>query len=242
MIDSSLLVSVIIPTFNRADYLVEAIESVLAQSYRPIEIIVVDDGSTDGTAEAISRLGDTVRYMWQPNQGASVARNTGIALAQGDLLAFLDSDDLWEPEKLTWQVAALETNPGTEAVLGRVRQFYSPELSEEARARLWRPDGLLPGYVPSTLLIQRTAFLRVGLFEPQLRVGEFMSWLIRAREAELRTVMIDECVYRRRVHAANKGIARQDTFGARAAILKAALDRKRQRAASDIAAHQQGAQ
>ncbi|MCX6033075.1 MAG: glycosyltransferase family A protein [Chloroflexi bacterium] len=229
-----LLVSVIIPTFNRAGYLIEAIESVLAQSYRPIEIIVVDDGSTDGTAEEIvSHFGAAVRYAWQLNQGASVARNAGIALAQGDLLAFLDSDDLWEPEKLTLQVATLITNPDTEAVLGRVRQFYSPELSEEARSRLWCPDGLLPGYVPGALLIWRKAFLRVGLFEPQLRVGEFMSWMIRAREAELRTVMLEECVYRRRVHAANKGIARQDTIGPRAAILKAALDRRRQRAATE---------
>jgi glycosyltransferase involved in cell wall biosynthesis len=209
----SLLVSVIIPTFNRAGYVIEAIESVLAQSYSPVEIIVVDDGSTDDTAGAISRLGAAVRYVWQPNQGVSVARNVGITLAQGDLLAFLDSDDLWEPEKLTWQVVALMANP---------------ELSEEARARLWCPDGLLPGYMSGAFLIWRKAFLRVGLFEPELRVGEFMSWMIRAQEAELRTVMLEECVCRRRVHAANKGIARQDTFGPRAAILKAALDRRRQ--------------
>ncbi len=171
-----------------------------------------------------------MRYIWQPNQGVSVARNVGIDLAQSDLLAFLDSDDLWEPDKLTWQVAALKANPDVEAALGWVRQFYSPELSEEVHARLWCPDGLLPGYVPGTLLIWRKSFLRIGYFEPELRVAEFMSWMIRAQEAQLRIVMVEECVYRRRVHAANKGMTRQDNFGPRAAILKAALDRKRQSA------------
>jgi glycosyltransferase involved in cell wall biosynthesis len=219
------LVSVIIPTFNRAGYIIEAIESVLAQNYRPIEVIVVDDGSTDGTVEVISCFGTAIRYLEQPNQGASVARNMGIALAQGNYLAFLDSDDLWEFEKLTLQMATLAANPDAEAVMGQARQFFSPELAEEARARLWCPEGILPGAIPSTILIRRKAFARVGLFNPLLRIGEFMEWIIRAREAGLFIVMVEHCVCLRRVHAANKGIARQDTFGSRAAILKAALDR-----------------
>jgi glycosyltransferase involved in cell wall biosynthesis len=109
------LVSVVIPTFNRAQQTINAIESVLAQSYPYFEIIVVDDGSTDGSGEAIQRFisqrtsgSHQILFVSQPNQGASIARNAGIAKAQGEYIAFLDSDDVWVPEKLEWQLQAFE--------------------------------------------------------------------------------------------------------------------------------------
>ena len=109
------LVSVVIPTYNRAQQTIAAIQSVLAQSYASIEIIVVDDGSTDGSGEVIQRfvsenLNDChqILFVSQPNQGASVARNTGISNARGEYIAFLDSDDSWVPEKLEYQMQALE--------------------------------------------------------------------------------------------------------------------------------------
>lgn len=109
------LVSVVIPTYNRVQQTIAAIESVLAQTYSHFEIIVVDDGSTDSSGEAIERFlrqGTNGRhqlfFLRQPNQGASAARNTGIAKARGEYIAFLDSDDYWLPEKLEWQMRALE--------------------------------------------------------------------------------------------------------------------------------------
>ena len=111
----SCFVSVVIPTYNRAEPTIAAIESVLAQTYPHFEIIVVDDGSTDGSGELIRRFigqrtngSHQVFFLSQPNQGASVARNTGIAKAQGEYIAFLDSDDVWVREKLEWQLRALE--------------------------------------------------------------------------------------------------------------------------------------
>ena len=108
-------VSVVIPTFNRAQQVQGALMSVLAQTYPEFEAIVVDDGSTDGTGEAIQRLisqqadhGKPIRYFFQPNQGSSVARNKGIEQARGEWIAFLDSDDVWLPEKLELQVQALQ--------------------------------------------------------------------------------------------------------------------------------------
>jgi glycosyltransferase involved in cell wall biosynthesis len=108
-------ISVVIPTYNRAQQTIAAIESVLAQTYPNFEIIVVDDGSTDGTGQAIQRFISQrtngchqILFFNQPNQGASTARNTGIAKARGEYIAFLDSDDFWVPEKLEWQVRALE--------------------------------------------------------------------------------------------------------------------------------------
>ena len=108
-------ISVVIPTYNRTQQTIAAIESVLAQTYPNLEIIVVDDGSTDGSVEAIQRFisqrtngRHQISLLSQPNQGASIARNTGIAKARGEYIAFLDSDDLWAPEKLEWQLQALE--------------------------------------------------------------------------------------------------------------------------------------
>lgn len=109
------LVSVVIPSYNRAQQTIAAIDSVLAQTYPNVEIIVVDDGSTDGSSEMIQNFihartstSYKMHFLRQTNQGASVARNTGIATAQGEYIAFLDSDDLWDPEKLNWQMQALQ--------------------------------------------------------------------------------------------------------------------------------------
>ena len=105
------LVTIIIPTYNRQSFVVEAVASVLEQDYRPIEVIVVDDGSTDDTESALSAY-PTVTYVRQTNQGPSAARNRGIDCAQGGLITFLDSDDLWLPNKLSVQVSLMEKNPG----------------------------------------------------------------------------------------------------------------------------------
>ncbi|HEY5957340.1 MAG TPA: glycosyltransferase family A protein, partial [Polyangiaceae bacterium] len=102
-------VTAVIPTYNRREYVQEAIDSIIAQTFRDYEIIVVDDGSTDGTREALpARYGERIRYLWQTNQGESAARNHALSLAMGQYIAFLDSDDLWLPDKLTKQVALLE--------------------------------------------------------------------------------------------------------------------------------------
>lgn len=105
------LVSVIIPTYNRAYIIGRSIDSVLAQTYRPIELIIVDDGSTDDTAEVVRRYGDEVRYIHQHNAGVAAARNTGFAAARGEFIALLDSDDYWYPWKIELQIAFLQRHP-----------------------------------------------------------------------------------------------------------------------------------
>src|SRR5437867_8012813 len=110
------LVSVVIPVYNGEQYLADAIKSVLDQTYRDFEVIVVDDGSTDGSAAVVKRYGETIRYIHQSNGGVCKSRNTGIAVAQGDYLAFLDQDDLWLPGKLAVQVAYLDSHPEVGAV------------------------------------------------------------------------------------------------------------------------------
>ena len=114
------LASVIIPVYNGELYLAEALDSVFAQDYRPIEVIVVDDGSTDGTATVANEYSQ-VHYLHQPNQGPPVARNTGLSYCTGDLITLLDADDLWVPGKLSMQVAYLEAHPEAGCVIGKIR-------------------------------------------------------------------------------------------------------------------------
>jgi glycosyltransferase involved in cell wall biosynthesis len=224
---TSPLVSVVMPVYNGERYLIEAVESVLAQSYRPLELILVDDGSTDGSADLARRFGTALRYEYQPNAGQSTARNRGIQLARGPLLAFLDDDDYWSTEKLALQVAALAKDPLLEAVFGHVRQFVSPDVGPEAAARVRYHAEVMPGQVPGAMLIRREAFDRVGPFDPQWRVGEFVHWYARATEAGLRTVLLPDIVLHRRLHDDNVGIKQRAQSVQYVRILKAALDRRR---------------
>jgi glycosyltransferase involved in cell wall biosynthesis len=221
------LVSVVIPVFNGERYLAEAIASVLAQSHRSLEVIVVDDGSTDGSAAVARRFEPSIRYAFQPNAGLSAARNRGIELAHGTLLAFLDADDVWTEYKLARQMAALERDSTLEAVFGHAQQFVSPELSARPSARVPQTRTVLPGYVAGTLLIRRAALLRAGLFDTRLKLGEFMEWYLRAREAGLKSILLPDVVLRRRWHDDNMGIRDRAFRSDYARILKAALDRRR---------------
>src|SRR5581483_6264857 len=121
------LVSVILPVYNGEKYLAAALDSVRAQTHRSFEIIVVDDGSTDGSAAVAARYPE-VKYAYQSNGGISAARNCGIRLAVGDVFALLDADDLWLPDKLERQLAALYGAAAPDLVFGHVREFISPEL------------------------------------------------------------------------------------------------------------------
>ncbi len=221
------LVSVVLPVHNGERHLAEAIESVLGQSYRPLELIVVDDGSTDRSGE-IAR-GYPVRYLGQPHRGTAAARNAGVAAARGAMLAHMDADDLWEPEKLAWQVRALAADPALDAVSGHLTEFWSPEVPEGVRRRRRAPRGRMPGHLLQAMLLRREAHVRVGPFETRWRVGQDMSWYMRARDAGLSILVLPELVLRRRLHGANKGIVEEDPLRQRLLIVKAALDRRRQR-------------
>lgn len=221
------LVSVIIPVYNCERYLAEAIESVLVQTYRPIEVIVVDDGSTDGSADIVKSFASSVRYCFQPHSGAGAARNVGIELAQGSFFAFLDADDLWVNDKLTRQMTAINSDRELDIVFGHIQQFHSPELDESVKHKLHCPPELMPGYNSGTMLIERDTFFRVGLFETNWQVGEFINWYLRLRELKLRTIMLPELVMWRRLHETNMGIRQRQSITDYVRILKASLDRRR---------------
>src|SRR5262249_3527537 len=134
--DGAPLVSVLITVYNNAPYLAEAIESVLAQTYPAVELVVVDDGSDDGSGESARRYGQGARYAYQANAGIGAARNHAVALAAGGFLALLDADDRFPGDRLERQMAAFGRDPGLEMVLGHVHEFVSPDLDEATRGRL----------------------------------------------------------------------------------------------------------
>ena len=223
------LVSVIIPVYNCETYLAEAIDSVLAQTYAPVEIIVVDDGSTDGSAQVAARYAPRVRCLHQENSGIGAARNRGIEQASGNLLAFLDADDLWSPDKLARQVVALDLDPKLDMIFGLARQFRSPDLEAEVATAATATETVMAGYVPGTMLIRRESFARVGLFATGWRVGEFVDWYARAMDLGLKSHMLQEVVLNRRLHDTNIGIVAPNARADYLRVLKASLDRRRER-------------
>lgn len=189
-------VSVVIPTYNRKEYVQIAIESVLAQTYTDLEIIVVDDGSTDATDRALqARYGDRIRYEWQSNQGESAARNRGIALAKGDFVAFLDSDDVWLPHKLARQMGVMADRPDVGLVVCQAWRIdrsgqrmpglpFGPpvEGSTVGITHLLRRNVLGPA--GSSALVRSSVFHVVGGFELDLTFGEdWDMWLRISRHS-----------------------------------------------------------
>jgi len=178
------LVSVVIPTYNRAKFVTKAIESVLAQTYKDYEIIVVDDGSTDNTKEVLEPYMDKIRYIYRENAGVSAARNTGIRAAFGQWIAFLDSDDVWQPEKLTFQMRCVERTDAKvcfthysvqrQQVQPRVSQGHSKHQVEEQvfdePFDLILRDSFCP-CIP-TMLIEKKLLEYMGCFDERLKVAE----------------------------------------------------------------------
>ena len=229
MSDPSL--SVVIPVYNAARYLGEAIESVLRERQDGLELIVVDDGSTDGSTD-VARRYPGVRCHVQARAGPGGARNTGIGVARADILAFIDADDRWIEGKLERQLRVLRESPQTEAVFGEVACFVSPDLPPELAARVQLPPAPIAGPHVGTMVIRREAFARVGLFQTGRRVGEFVEWYARAIHVALVTVMLPEILLERRIHATNSARVRGDIGVEYVRVIKGALDRRRRLARS----------
>jgi glycosyltransferase involved in cell wall biosynthesis len=181
--DTTVKVSVIIPTYNRADLLPEAIDSVLAQTWKEMEIIVVDDGSTDRTEETVRRYDDRVRYFYKENGGPSSARNMGIKEARGAYVAFLDSDDVWEPEKLRIQMDFMREHPEIKFVCTD-SSLIGPRKSRERKLRKDSMGHLFPilysnSFIrTSTALMVKECFQEIGYFDERYRsVEDYDVWL-----------------------------------------------------------------
>lgn len=192
-------VSVIIPAYNAAGLVGEAIESVLTQTCRPQEIIVVDDGSTDDTRSVVTQF-DSVLYIQQSNQGAAEARNVGALRATSPFICFLDADDIWPADRIERQLPHLATDPTIDLVSGAMVQFR-----RAASGEIIRLSNPAPSNLPSVVLMRSEAFRRVGPFSSAWAVGETIEWVSRAVDAGLRWQSIGDVVLLRRVHERNLG-------------------------------------
>lgn len=178
-------VSVIIPTYNSAALVTAAVESALAQTLQPSEVIVIDDGSTDDTRQRLSN--HRVRYLHQPNQGVAAARNLGLREASGDLIAFLDADDVWHPRKLELQIAAIEANPdvlllGTSVFDWPVERFANIDQAGVVTPTPWCKLAIKNRLVTSSVVLRRSALAQAGEFDTALQGPEDHDLWLRIAE------------------------------------------------------------
>lgn len=196
------LISVIIPVYNGERFLAEAIESVLQQNDTPLEIIVVDDGSTDGTVQIAARFGKQVHYLYQLNQGPAAARNRGLAIARGEWIAFLDSDDRWASGRLHRQLELAHTYPAAAMIWGMLQVIRQPEQASMPIQDVGKPT--LQTQLGSAL-IRRALFelTEVGTLDEALYTNDDVDWFCRLFERRSEIVIHQDVVTYYRWHQTN---------------------------------------
>jgi len=192
------LISIVIPVYNAAPFLAEALSSVFAQDHRPIEVILVDDGSTDESLAIAKAWSPALRIVQQENSGQAAARNRGLELARGPYIAFIDADDIWPMGKLSRHLRVLHGRSDLDLVLGRVQVDYQASAGEATM--IFRDPGQnVALFVFGAGLFRRSLFDRAGLLSEDLRNTEDVDWFMRAREAGACWLLLDEValIYRR---------------------------------------------
>lgn len=223
-------ISIIIPVLNGGKYLGEALESVLAQKYDPYEIIIIDDGSTDNTSHIARQFmaRHLLHYVYQDNQGLAASRNKGISISKGELIAFIDADDIWVENKLEFQVKILRKDPRIEMVSGKVKQFVSPEIPVEEHSAYHFHLSEIQTNQMGAALVRKSAFVKYGLFDPTFRIAQDMNWVLQAKIKGLKIEPLPQLVFYRRLHQSNMGrIFSDENYKTRFKILKHAIDQRR---------------
>ena len=220
-------VSVVVLAYNSGRWIEHALDSVVAQPYRPLDVIVIDDGSTDETAALARRFRDAhpelpARVVSQPNRGLGAARNRGLALVGGELVAFLDADDVWTAVSLTARVPLLKADSAIDIVVGSEQRFVTGPRGRHRQLGPARRSVAM-----GALLVRRDALERNGPFAERVGLAEGLDWLLRARELGLCEASVPDVVLRRRVHDANYTRGYRDASVELASALKASLDRRR---------------
>ena len=229
-------ISVVLPVFNGERFLAEALDSLGRQTLPAAEVIVVDDGSTDGSAALLAAY-PGIRVVHQTNAGCAVARNRGVALAAHATIAFLDQDDVWLPERLAQGAACLGGDPGLGFVVCATENFLTPGLDVPPN---WLDSRMLNvpqhGFGTCALMVCRATLEAVGAFDPSKVPFDDTEWLVRALDAGVRWAHLNEVLVRRRIHERNLSATLRGTpaqGNAMAQILHASL--KRRRAAGELA-------
>ncbi len=219
------LVSVIIPVYNGDRFIKQAIESVLNQSYTNLEIIVIDDGSTDNTKNVVLSFPE-VYYHYQEHQGVASARNKALSMANGDFIAFLDADDFYDHKKLEIQLTYLQNNPAIDICFCYQHNFIEDgfSLSEKDYIHFMQNEKI--GLI--TMMVRKFVFEKVGLFNVKFAHSTDFEWITRTKELGVNSVIISDILLSRRIHNTNITLAwRKNNDNLRFQILKESLERKR---------------
>lgn len=226
--ESQPLVSVILPVFNTEKYVTESVESVLNQTYKNLEIICINDGSTDKSLEILKSFGDKITLInLEKNGGISVARNAGFEVAKGDYIAFMDADDVWTPEKIEHQITEFMKNEKLQISFTQFKCFISPDLPEEVKQTRFCPPDPMSGFMPATSLTRIDFFKKVGMFNSELRLGEFIDWYARAQNLGAISSLLPEVCLLRRIHDTNTGVVHRDSRTDYIKAIRESLARKR---------------
>jgi glycosyltransferase involved in cell wall biosynthesis len=220
-------VSCIVPVYNGARFLAEALDSILDQNWPAHEVLVVDDGSTDATADVLRGFGSRVRVLPQSNRGPAAARNAAIVRATGSFIAFLDADDRWLPGKLDRQLARFRQRPELMICFAWFRNIRGAD-SLEGDPLLDPAFWPVTPFSPCTLLARRAVFKQVGMFDPALRRGEDTEWFARVMMKGIRYETMPDVLVERRIHEANLSRDRPPSHESVLEAIKSALDRRRQ--------------
>ena len=213
-------VSAVIPTYNAAPYIAQSVDSVLAQTFAPCEIIVVDDGSTDDTARVLAPYGEKIKYIYQKNQGEPAARNTGIRAATGDYIAFLDADDLWVPEKLELQMQYVAAHPECAMVYTDMMTFDQHGIvdpSVKVRFNITFPSGNIfralfyeTLFGSGSVVFRKSCVDTIGYFDESFLIGsDYEMWLRMARHFQIGFVDKPLLMYRQHPAMSTRGLGRK---------------------------------
>jgi glycosyltransferase involved in cell wall biosynthesis len=216
----------IIPVYNAARYVSSTIQSVLEQSVVPDEIIAINDGSTDDSLDVLQQYKDKIKIITAPHQGVGASLNIGLQNTKSEFITFIDSDDLWQPDKTALQQAYLQANLEIDAVFCLVEQFTSEDCLQTLQFAQNR--NILAGLSKLCIMLRRSALTETGNFDETLQRGDFIEWFSRFKHAGLNYHIINEVLARRRLRG-NSISSNPDTEKEFARVLKIHLDRKRGR-------------
>jgi glycosyltransferase involved in cell wall biosynthesis len=200
-------VTVVMTAYNAERFIAEALRSAIDQTAPPAAIVVVDDGSTDGTAEIAASIDPGIAVHRQPHQGIGAGRNAGLAAVETDLVALLDADDVWLPQKLERQLAALAEQPAREAIFCLVDEFADPDDPPPPRGRA--PRTAQAAALSSNALLRRDVSQRIGAFG-LAPIGDWIDWWARARVLGIEEHIVPEVLLRRRIHGGNNSLQSDD--------------------------------
>lgn len=226
-------ISVILPAYNGKEHLNEAVESVLSQDYPNIELLIIDDGSTDGCCDSLPQS-PILKLIRKSNGGVAEARNWGVDASTGEFLAFLDQDDVWLPTKLSRQWDQLESTEGEGICLVFHKYFWKEGELPPKWAKTELLESPHTSCVPGSWLFSRSLMEKVGPFDPVYRFGSDYDWLSRAKHQNVPLLTIEEPLLLKRLHEGNESQYVKDVHKELALLLHRSIRRHKQAPTSSV--------